>query len=150
MRASGGWIARLFAAFAVLMAFTGLAVAQSPSGIAIAQSAEEGFQACHGENADRTLACARDKCRETGAQDCLRVRWCYPAGFAGAMSYLANREITQVTFTCGAPSEAALMRMLAALCMSEPAATECRLMVLWDPAGNETERRDRLGKNTAD
>lgn len=124
--------------------------AQSVQGIAIAQSPEEGFQACHGESADATLNCARQKCRESGASNCLRVRWCYPAGYSGAMSFLANRELTQVTFLCGAPSETGLQRMLAALCASEASATECRLMVMWAPNGTETERSDLLGKNTAD
>lgn len=125
------------------------AAQDGPQGIAIAQAPEEGFQVCHGGNADATLACARQKCRDAGWNTCYRVRWCFPAGWAGAMTYLANREITQTTFLCGAPSGAALVRMLAAQCASEEAYSECRLAVAWSPTGEESEPNTLLGKNTA-
>jgi len=139
----------ILAALAIALALPAAVAAQDAQGIAIAQSPQESFHACHGPVADDTLNCARRKCREAGGTNCLRVRWCYPAGFSGAMSYLANREITEVTFVCGAPSEAALMRMLAALCASDSSATECRLFVLWTPDGTESERTDLLGKNSS-
>ena len=66
------------------------------------------------------------------------------------MSYLANREITQEAFLCGAPSEAALLRRLAAQCAAVAEATECRLMAIWPPDGKEAARTDLLGMNTAD
>lgn len=120
------------------------------TGMAIAQSPDENFQACHGSTPEAALNCARDKCRREDGSNCLRVRWCYPAGYSGAMSYLANRELTHVAFLCGASSEAVLLRMLSARCLAEPEASECRLMVLWSPDGTETARTDLLGKNTAD
>jgi hypothetical protein len=122
---------------------------EGPTGIAIAAAPEAGFEACHGGNPEQALACARQKCNSAGGvRDCVRVRWCFPAGYAGAMSYLANREVTQVTFVCGAPSLAALGAMLAAFCTAETSATECRLMAVWAPDGTETERNDPLGKNS--
>jgi len=139
-----GWLAL------ALMAGSAGALAQdNTTGMAIAQSPDENFQACHGATPEAALNCARAKCREAHDANCLRVRWCYPAGYAGAMSYLANRELTHVDFLCGAPTEAVLMGMLAARCQADATATECRLMVLWSPDGTETARTDHLGKNTA-
>lgn len=135
---------------AALAFAAGPAAAQDgPEGIAIAQAPEQGFFVCHGGNADATLACARRKCREAGADPCYRVRWCFPAGWAGAMSYLANREVTQTAFLCGAPSGEALVRMLASQCASIPGYSECRLAVAWSPTGEESEPNTLLGKNTA-
>lgn len=137
------------AAAALMLALTSGAAAQD-QGIGIAQSPDETFQACHGANPQAALDCARDKCRKSGGSNCMRVRWCYPAGYSGAMSYLADRAITHVALHCGAPGEAALLAALAARCQADASATECRLMVLWTPDGSESERTDRLGKNTAD
>ena len=151
-------IAAVVALFALVATPVSDALAQSGAtpgsaqGIAIADAPEEDFFACHGANADKTLACARKKCRDTvgSRADCLRVRWCFPAGHSGAMSYLANRSLTEYTFLCGAPSEAALIGMLSAQCAAQESATECRLVAAWSPDGAETERMDLLGKNTAD
>ncbi|MEM8665755.1 MAG: hypothetical protein AAGF49_16740 [Pseudomonadota bacterium] len=119
-------------------------------GIAIAANADDGFFAAAGERPETALNAARSECRKAASGSCLRVRWCYPAGHSGAMSYLANREVTQVTYLCGAPSLDALTKMLAAQCAAMDAASECRLVASWDPDGQETERRTLLGKNTAD
>ncbi|MEM9221813.1 MAG: hypothetical protein AAGB11_05355 [Pseudomonadota bacterium] len=132
-----------------LTVFSWAALAQDVQGVAVAAHPEEGFQACHGSSADGTLNCARTKCQSEHGQGCLRVRWCYPAGYSGTMSYLANREVTQLSFLCGAPSEAGLLRMLAGECAAIEEATECRLMVMWAPDGSESERQDLLGKNTS-
>jgi hypothetical protein len=143
---------RMLTALAVIafMASASATMAQDDvEGIAIAQSPAQGFFACHGGNADRTLACAREKCVEAGGDPCYRVRWCFPAGWAGAMAYLANREVTQTVFLCGAPTGQALVRMLAAQCASLEAYSECRLAVAWSPEGTESEPNTLLGKNTA-
>jgi hypothetical protein len=138
----------------LLLAALGLAGApvsaqDEVEGIAIAQAPEGVFQACHGGNADQTLACARRECRDAGGEQCLRVRWCYPAGWSGAMTYLANREVTQTLFLCGASSGPALIQMLAAQCASEEGMSECRLSVAWAPDGTESEPLTLLGKNSA-
>lgn len=141
------------AAAVIVLASWSVALGQSAGdGIGIAAAPEEGFYACTGDNADRVLACARQKCRAAvpAGTPCYRVRWCFPAGWSGAMTYLANRELTETTFTCGAPSEAAVTAKLSAHCAADPAATECRLAAIWNPAGDESERTDHLGKNTAD
>lgn len=142
--------ASIVTVWALLVGGAPAAFAQDEAGIAIARSPDENFQACHGASPEQTMACARNKCRAAGGADCQRVRWCFPAGYSGAMSYLANRDITTVTLLCGAPSEAALLNMLAAQCRIDAAATECRLMVLWSPDGSESARTDKLGKNSAD
>lgn len=147
-----GGLIRMVAALVMLAGAAGGALAQDPQGMAIANAPDDNFQACHGTSPDATLNCARSKCREAGGSDvnCLRVRWCYPAGYAGAMSYLEDRKLTRTEFLCGAPSEAALVRMLAGLCAADGTASECRLMVMWSPDGAEASRTDRLGKNSAD
>jgi hypothetical protein len=61
------------------------AIAQDgPIGIAFAEAPEQSSGVCTGQSTDKTLACARQKCVEGGAmaQDCLRVKWCYPAGWS--------------------------------------------------------------------
>lgn len=138
-------LAAMFAAFVL----AGPALAQV-KGIAIAAAPEGAYFSGTGERPEAALNAARAACRQAGETTCFRVRWCYPAGHSGAMSYLANRELTQVTFLCGAPSADALVKMLAAQCAAMPGASECRLITTWGPEGNETSSRTLLGKNTAD
>ena len=146
-----GGLRRIVAVLALVAGTAGGALAQDAQGMAIAQAPDDNFQACHGPSADATLNCARSKCRENGGGDnCLRVRWCYPAGYSGAMSYLEDRALTRIAFLCGAPTEAALLGMLSAQCATNAAASECRLMVMWSPDGTEAARTDWLGKNSAD
>ena len=132
---------------ALAVCFAGPAVAQD-NGIAIAKSADDGYFASFGPTADGTLNAARAKCRSEGGEDCLRVRWCFPAGTSGAMTYLEGGEITRVTFMCGMASEAVLARTLAAQCAANTAMSQCRLMAVWSPSGNETQPTTPLGKNT--
>lgn len=145
----GRW-AWVVATLVLLFGGTPIALAQDEAGIAIARSADEHIQACQGASPEQAMACARNKCRSEGGSNCQRVRWCFPAGYSGAMSYLANRELTHITLLCGAPSEAVLLNMLATRCRIDPAASECRLMVLWSPDGSESARTDKLGKNSVD
>ncbi len=138
---------RALIALAGLLALPAVATAQDVKGVAIAQVPEGEYYTCFGENADDTLACARRACERDGGDPCLRVRWCYPAGWSGSMHYRANEETSQTTFVCGAPSDEGVKAMLSAWCETSPWASDCRLVSLWDPLGNEVGSETPLGKN---
>ena len=72
------------AAMMVLMTSVMASAQDGPIGIAFAEAPEQSSGVCTGQSTDKTLACAREKCVEGGAmaQDCLRVKWCYPAGWS--------------------------------------------------------------------
>lgn len=76
-----------------LMATSAGAAQDGPIGIAFAQAPEQSSGVCTGQSTDKTLACARAKCVDGGAmaQDCLRVKWCYPAGWSADL-FVQHRE----------------------------------------------------------
>jgi hypothetical protein len=48
---------------------------------------------------------------------------------------------------CGAPSDEGVKAMLSSWCETSPWASECTLVSMWDPLGNEVGAETPLGKN---
>jgi hypothetical protein len=107
-----------------------------PVGIGFA-AAEEGIWWCRGGDAAKALDCAREKCRaEANGQDCVATRWCSPAAWSGLM-VIWLPEFHNTLPLCGAPSEAALVEALKALCANDEVVTRCDLVLTIDPGGRE-------------
>jgi len=120
------------------------------NGIAIAAAPQEGYFMCMGANADDTLACARRKCERAGGAPCLRVRWCYPSGWSGSMRYTMDGGSAETMFVCGAPSDEGVKAMMTAWCETSPWASDCALVSMWDPLGNEVGVPQPLGGSAGD
>lgn len=113
-----------------------------PIGIAFAQAPEQSSGVCTGQNTDATLNCARQKCAEGGAmaQDCLRVKWCYPAGWSADLFVQHKEGLHWHEYLCGWHSRDALMAAAEVACGDgRDYIAECSVVKVWDNQGRETE-----------
>ena len=120
------------------------AIAQEgPIGIAFAQAPEQSSGVCTGQSTDKTLACAREKCAEGGAmaEDCLRVKWCYPAGWSADLFVQHKEGIHWHEYLCGWDSKEAVMAAVAVACdlSRRDFIRECSAVRFWDDRGQEFE-----------
>ena len=120
------------------------AIAQEgPIGIAFAEAPEQSSGVCTGQSTDKTLACAREKCVAGGAmaEDCLRVKWCYPAGWSADLFVQHQEGIHWHQYLCGWDSREALMAAVAVACDKSlrPYIIECSAVRFWDNNGRELE-----------
>lgn len=133
-------VTRGICAAAVLLMFGCTAQAQ---GIAFAEAPEQSSGVCTGDNPVKTLQCARDKCVEGGAEpgDCLRVKWCYPAGWSADI-FLQHQEGPHWhEYLCGWDSREAVMKAAEIACdrSLRTYLIECAAVRLWSPEGVESE-----------
>lgn len=110
-------------------------------GIAFVQAPEQSSGACAAGNPDKGFACARQKCAEGGAAagDCLRVAWCYPAGWSVDV-FMQHREGPHWhDYSCGWVSRQAALKAAEVKCDPAFADTliECAPVMLWSPEGVE-------------
>lgn len=131
---------RLATAIIVLAAASCPATAQ---GIAFAEAPEQSSGVCVGDNPDQALACARKKCADDGAEpgDCLRVRWCYPAGWSADI-FLQHKEGPHWhEYLCGWDSREAVLRAIEVACdrVRRDYLIECSAVRFWSPDGSESE-----------
>ena len=114
------------------------ALAEEPGlrGVGFAQ-AEEGTWWCHGETVGATLDCARQQClAQSGGQDCVATRWCFPAGWSALMvAWLPEFHTTHVL--CGMPGPEAAAAAARGICEAGAEFSRCDLMLTIDPAGTE-------------
>jgi hypothetical protein len=131
-----GIIRGLAVAAALLIA---AAPASAQVGVAFAQAPEQSVAHCFGSNADATLACARARCAAGGAapQDCLRVRWCYPAGWSADLFVQAAEGNHWHEFLCGWDSRETLDAAVALTCDRTRRADllMCEAVEIFDPDG---------------
>ena len=116
---------------------------EGPIGIAFAQAPEQSSGVCTGQSTDKTLDCARAKCVEGGAsaQDCLRVKWCYPAGWSADLFVQHNEGMHWHQYLCGWDSKEAVMAAVQVACDKalRPYISECSAVRFWDNNGQEIE-----------
>ena len=118
------------------------AIAQEgPIGIAFAEAPEQSSGVCTGQSTDKTLACAREKCAEGGAmaEDCLRVKWCYPAGWSADLFVQHKASVHWHEYLCGWDSKEAVMAAVAVACdlKRRDMITDCKAVRFWDDNGQE-------------
>lgn len=130
----------IYIAAAVLLAQSHTVQAQ---GIAFAEAPEQSSGVCTGDNPIEALKCARDKCAEGGAEpsDCLRVKWCYPAGWSADI-FLQHQEGPHWhEYLCGWDSKDAVIKAAEIACDRSRRAylIECAAVRFWSPEGVESE-----------
>lgn len=105
-------------------------------GVGFAQ-AEEGTWWCHGETVGATLDCARQRCiAESGGQECVATRWCFPAGWSALMvAWLPEFHTTYIL--CGMPGPETARAAARAICEAGAEFSRCDLMLTLDPSGTE-------------
>jgi len=117
------------------------AMAQGPVGIAFAQAPEASAGVCTGGSPEAALNCARARCVAGGEgllpSDCLRVKWCFPAGWSGDVFLQVADGPHWHEYLCGWDSRAAVEAAAAISCDRSRRDTlvECALVGLWDPDG---------------
>ena len=119
------------------------AAQDGPKGIAFVEAPEQSGGVCFAGNPDRGFACAREKCVEGGAEarDCLRVAWCYPAGWSVDV-FMQHREGPHWhEYLCGWDSKEAVMAAVAVACdlSRRDFIRECSAVRFWDDRGQEFE-----------
>jgi hypothetical protein len=139
---------RRFAIAAVVLAaalgvLSPAAAQDGPVGIAFVEAPEQSGGVCTGGNLDRAFACARQKCVDGGAEarDCLRVAWCYPAGWSVDV-FMQHREGPHWhSYSCGWGTREAAVRAAALTCdkINNPDLIECTPVRIWNPDGREVE-----------
>jgi hypothetical protein len=111
-----------------------------PVGIGFAVAPEQSAGHCVGANAEATLGCARSRCAETegvAPSDCLRVKWCFPAGWSADV-FMQHREGPHWhEYLCGWDSREAVEAAAWLSCDRDRRdyLIECALVQMWDPDG---------------
>ncbi len=123
-----------------LMCLPGVAEAQ---GIAFSEAVEQSSGVCLGDNPVDAMQCARDKCVAGGAEarDCLRVKWCYPAGWSADI-FLQHQEGPHWhEYLCGWDSRESVLKAAEVTCDRSLRSylIECSAVRLWSPEGVESE-----------
>lgn len=118
---------------------TGAAAQDGPLGVAFVEAPEQGSGMCFSQNADRGFECARQQCMESGAEarDCLRVKWCFPAGWSADVFVQHKEGPHWHVYLCGWQAEADLDAAIEIVCQGSAAKylMECAMAGKWDANG---------------
>lgn len=130
----------ILSAFATGLVFHTSAAAQDgPLGVAFVEAPEQGSGMCFSQNADRGFECARQRCMESGAEarDCLRVKWCFPAGWSADVFVQHKEGPHWHVYLCGWQAEADLDAAAKIVCEGSAAQylIECAPVGKWDASG---------------
>ena len=134
-------IATLLAAW--LLPAAAACAQNGPVGIAFVEAPEQASAVCISDNADRAFECAREKCMESGAaaSDCLRVKWCYPAGWSADIFMQHKEGLHWHTYLCGWQTESDLDAAIQIACEGSSAEylMECSPVMKWDSGGKQID-----------
>lgn len=97
---------RLCLALSLLLTALLPAHAEGPLGIAYVALPEAASGTCTGPNPDDAFTCARRECAKGGVKpgQCLRVAWCFPAGWSTDVFIQDSNGLHGHEFSCGWPS----------------------------------------------
>ena len=118
------------------------AQAQETVGIAFVQAPEQSAGTCIAGNMDKAFACAKAECAGqdgVSAADCLRVKWCYPAGWAADLFVQHKEGIHWHDYLCGWGSKEDLLAAVKVRCegSSKEWLLECSIVKAWDNGKEE-------------
>lgn len=87
-------------------------------GIAYVEAPERANATCAAGNPDRAFACARERCAVRGVKpaECMRIAWCFPAGWSVRVSFLNQDGFHGHRFTCGLESREMALKLAALQC----------------------------------
>ena len=110
-----------------------------PQGVAFVEAPEQSSGMCFGANPDKAFACARKKCMQNGTlrSDCLRVKWCYPAGWSADL-FLQHKEGQHWhEYLCGWQSREDLEAAAKIMCEGslKEDLIECAVVGMWNDDG---------------
>jgi hypothetical protein len=130
------------ALFAALISAAPTLAQDDRGGIAFAYAAEQGSGHCVAGTPEKAMACARQKCVESGnalPQDCARVAWCFPAGWSVSIGVQHKEGIHWAEFSCGWPNREAAIAAGKVRCDHQDKAMiqNCHVGVVYDPTGKE-------------
>lgn len=137
-------MSRFVACLATLLLVGGAAFAQdNRGGIAFAYAPEQGAGHCVAGTPEKAMACARQKCVESGdalPQDCARIAWCFPAGWSVSIGLQHKEGIHWAEVSCGWPSKEAAVKAGKLRCDVQDKAMiqNCHVGTVIDPNGKET------------
>jgi len=118
--------------------------AQGPLGIAYVAAPEAASGTCTGANPDEAFACARRACAKGGVQpgQCLRVAWCFPAGWSTDVFMQDNNGLHGHEFSCGWPSRELAEAAAALRCdkSKRERVAFCEVVRVLGPDGGEVRR----------
>lgn len=132
----------IITALVALAAFAALLLplrATAQVGIAYVEAPERSSATCTAGNPDRAFACARERCAVRGVQagECMRLAWCFPAGWS-VLVFTQNRDgFHGHRFTCGLESRQMALKVAALQCdrTDKPYLAACGAAELFDPEG---------------
>jgi hypothetical protein len=108
-------------------------------GIAFAIAPEQAEGVCIGENADETLACARQECAGQGADlhDCQPAALCFPMGWSADLFVQHVEGVHWHEYLCGWPSREKLIAAVDLRCdlSGEEYLADCRPVRFWNDRG---------------
>ncbi|MEO0328562.1 MAG: hypothetical protein AAF217_08185 [Pseudomonadota bacterium] len=114
---------------------------ENAKGVAFVLAPEQSSGICFSDNADKGFACAREKCTENGTPvtQCLRVKWCYPAGWSADIFMQHRDGIHWHEYLCGWQTRSDLEAAVKLKCGGNLSnqLIECGLVGLWSPKGRE-------------
>lgn len=131
-------IMRFFTALVFIFTLTTSSLSEE-TGIAIFQAPEAGGGICFGQDGEKTIACARQKCIEdTGleSEDCIASAWCYPMGWTGDLFVQHKEGPHWHEFICGQIDKVSLQKAAAVKC-NRDYLIACNMVQMWSPEGKE-------------
>lgn len=128
--------ARRLGVGAAIATIGALPATASDLGVGFVVSPEQAYAHAFAPNPDDAFSMARSECRDQGGEECLRVAWCYPAGWSGWLGVMLT-EFHYSHPMCGAQSRDGLIAMMRAFCETGDYIQECYVGVIYDPDGNE-------------
>jgi len=115
------------------------AAAEGQVGVAFVQSPELSTGHCFNSNTDKAFACARSACAIEGIAEaeCLRVKWCYPAGWSADVFVQHKDGAHWHQFLCGWNARDDLEAAVKLLCEGSQKEwlIECTMVGLWNSDG---------------
>lgn len=116
---------------------------ETQKGIAFVEAPEQGGGVCLDASPEKAFECAVAKCTQSGAldEDCIRVKWCFPAGWSADVFKQHNEGPHWHDALCGWQSEVDLDAAIKIVCEGSAKAylIECSVVTIWKPDGTKIE-----------
>lgn len=107
-------------------------------GVAFVEAIEQSSGMCFADNLDKAFACAKRQCSERAdVKDCLRVKWCYPAGWSADLFVQHKDGPHWHELLCGWSTREDLQSAIDVACKGsrQDQLIECDAVQIWDSDG---------------
>ena len=130
----------IFCSMMFAIATTVVAAQDGLKGVAFVEAVEQSSGMCFADNLDKAFVCARKKCSEhADARDCLRVKWCYPAGWSADLFVQSKDGPHWHELLCGWSTREDLQSAIDVACKGSrrDQLIECDAVQIWDSDGTK-------------